>query len=474
MSELDRIPEAQTIARLQVDNPWWERRSIPDTYRNFRPRLYFRELHALVRERVPRRALVLMGPRRVGKTVLLYHVIQELIDGGTDPRQILYVSLDTPVYGRMGLEELFNLYRKHHKLPDGKGTYVFYDEVQYLRDWEIHLKSMVDTYHGTKFVASGSAAAALKLKSRESGAGRFTDFSLPPLTFHEYIHLRDMEHMITSREDEWLGQPFTRYETVSIEELNEEFLSYINFGGYPEVSLTKQIQADPLRYLKSDIIDKVLQRDLPSLYGIQDVLELNQLFTTIAFNTANEFSYESLAQTSGVSSNTIRKYIGYLEAAFLIKIVHRIGESGKKFKRANLFKIYLTNSSLRSGLFAPLADGDERLGNLVETGIFSQWFHRQNFTTYYARWQRGEVDIVGLHKQLQTPSWAVEIKWSDLFAQQPKKLKSLLSFLRKNQLSQAVVTTKTVSKEIEFNGSQLKFLPAALYAYTVGRRSVGE
>lgn len=475
MSDLDQIPIDQITARLEVDNPWWSKRQIASAYSELRPRLYFSELYSLVRATVPRRALVLMGPRRVGKTVLLYHIIQALIDGGTDPNHILYVSLDTPVYGRMSLEQLFGLYRKYRKLRDDSGTlYVFYDEVQYLKDWEIHLKSMVDTYHSAKFTASGSAAAALKLKSRESGAGRFTDFSLPPLTFHEYIHLRDMEFMITSREDEWLGKPFTRYDTVDINDLNEEFINYINFGGYPEVSLTQQIQADPMRYLKSDIIDKVLQRDLPSLYGIQDVLELNQLFTTIAFNTANEFSYESLAQTSGVSSNTIRKYIGYLEAAFLIKIVHRIGESGKKFKRANLFKIYLTNSSLRSGLFAPLADGDERLGNLVETGIFSQWFHRQNFTTYYARWQRGEVDIVGLHKQLQTPSWAVEIKWSDLFAAQPRKLRSLLAFLRKNQLSTAVITTKSVSKEIEFNGVQLKFLPAALYAYTVGRRSVGD
>ena len=475
MSELDSIPEEQIIARLEVDNPWWKVGQIPIYYQKLRPRLYFTELRGLVLERVPRRALVLMGPRRVGKTVLLYQVIQSLIEKGTDPRRILYVSLDTPVYGRMGLEHLFNLYRKHNSLErEGGDIYIFYDEIQYLKDWEIHLKSMVDTYHGIKFIASGSAAAALKLKSRESGAGRFTDFSLPPLTFHEYIHLRDMKHMITSHEDEWVGRKFTRYGTVSIQDLNEEFINYVNYGGYPEVSLTERIQSDPMRYLKSDIIDKVLQRDLPSLYGIQDVLELNQLFTTIAFNTANEFSYESLAQTSGVSSNTIRKYISYLEAAFLIKIVHRIGESGKKFKRATLFKIYLTNSSLRSGLFAPLVDGDERMGNLVETGIFSQWFHRQNFTTYYARWQRGEVDIVGLDKQALHPTWAVEIKWSDQFVDKPKKLKSLLSFTRKNQLTTAVVTTKSVSREVEYNGVTLKFLPAALYAYTVGRRSVGD
>lgn len=414
-----------------------------------------------------------MGPRRVGKTVIIFHLIQKLIDEGADPRKIIYLSLDTPVYGGRSLEELLDLCRRANGLSAiNTGFYVFYDEVQYLKNWEIHLKSLVDTYRGVQFIASGSAAAALKLKSRESGAGRFTDFSLPPLTFHEFIHLRDAKHLIRSVQDTWQGKPFTRYDTVSIDDLNEEFISYLNFGGYPEVSLSKEIQRDPARYLKSDIIDKVLQRDLPTLYGIQDVLELNQLFTTIAFNTGNEFSYETLAQTSGVTRNTIKKYVSYLEAAFLIKIVHRIDAVGKKFKRANYFKIYLTNPSLRSGLFVPLEDGDERLGNLVETGIFSQWFHRPNFTTYYARWGSGEVDIVGLNKEELKPNWAVEIKWSDVFVEKPQKLKSLLSFAAKNNLPSAVVTSKTRTENSVYNGVELRFVPASLYCYTVGRRSV--
>ena len=62
---------------------------------------------------------------------------------------------------------------------------LFLDEIQYLADWERHLKAFVDTHPGVKCAVSGSAAAALRLKSIESGAGRFTDFLLPPLTFHE-------------------------------------------------------------------------------------------------------------------------------------------------------------------------------------------------------------------------------------------------------------------------------------------------
>src|SRR5262249_46852261 len=153
-----------------------------------------------------------------------------------------------------------------------------------------------------------------------------------------------------------------------LNDLNSAFVHYLNFGGYPEVIFSEAIQADPARFIKSDIVDKVLLRDLPSLYGIQDIQELNYLFTTLAFNTANEVSLEELSKNSGVAKNTIKRYIEYLEAAFLIKIVHRIDRDCSRFQRANFFKVYLTNPSVRSALFSPLSQDDESIGNLAETG----------------------------------------------------------------------------------------------------------
>ncbi|MEM8526584.1 MAG: ATP-binding protein, partial [Bacteroidota bacterium] len=390
-----------------------------------------------------------------------------------EPTKLFYLSVETPVFNGIGMEELLKLCKKAvGKEEENDGFYVFFDEVQYLKDWEIHLKSLVDSYHNIKFVVSGSAAAALKLKSNESGAGRFTDFTLPPLTFHEYIHLRNLDRLIQPVNKTWNSSSFVIYRTVNIEELNRHFINYINFGGYPEVSLSKEIQSNPSRYIKSDIIDKVLLRDLPSLYGIQDVQELNSLFTTIAFNSGNEFSYDSLTSSSGVSKSTIKKYIYYLEAAFLIKIVNRIDISGKKFKRANFFKIYLTNPSLRSALFSPIGSHSELIGNMIETAIFSQWFHRFWFTPFYSRWKTGEVDIVGLSNSKLKPAWAVEIKWSNRFFEKPHELKSLSSFLQKNKLNKAVVTTIDAIGEKEYKGLTFDYIPASLYSYTVGRRTL--
>jgi predicted AAA+ superfamily ATPase len=259
-------------------------------------RLYFDLFYPYVKGKSVRRAIVLMGPRRVGKTVMLFHSIDSLIKEGNNPQQIFFIGIDNPIYVHLGLEDILDLCKESLNLTHLKGCYVFFDEIQYLKDWERHLKVLVDSYPDTKFIVSGSAAAALKWHSTESGAGRFTDFMLPPLTFQEYIHLKGMKHLIYEGSIEYGNKSIPYCLTNNIKALNKEFIHYLNFGGYPEVVLNEVIQSDMGRYVKNDIVDKVLLRDLPSLYGIKDVQELNRFFTYIAYNTGNEFSYETMAR----------------------------------------------------------------------------------------------------------------------------------------------------------------------------------
>ena len=328
------IPQKQVIARIRAENSWWEApHQIPAPDADLRPRAYLDGFLALVQALTIRRAVLLMGPRRVGKTVLLRHVIRRLLESGVPPNHVCYLSVDHPLYNGLGLEQLLEAFREAAALEPGRGPlFVLFDEIQHLRDWEVHLKSLVDTHSGVRFVASGSAAAALKLKSRESGAGRFTDFLLPPLTFHEYVDLRGQTETLF---DLSAGVVTAR----SLAAVNDAFIGYLNFGGYPELALNPDVQRDPSRFVKEDIIDKVLLRDLPSLYGIQDVQELNSLFTVLAFNTGSEVSLESRSKRSHVAKNTLKRYIEYLEAAFLIKVIHRVDQSARRFQRARAFKV---------------------------------------------------------------------------------------------------------------------------------------
>ncbi len=399
-----------------------------------------------------------MGPRRVGKTVMIHHAIQALLSEETDPKSICYLSVDNPIYNTLTLENFLHAYAHTSGVDiDKQQLYVFFDEIQYMRNWETQLKAIVDSRPNIKAIVSGSAAAALKLKSDESGAGRFTDLLLPPLTFYEYLELINEGHLVNKE----------KYQTENIERLNEMFVYYLNFGGYPEVVFSPQIQADPARFIKSDIIDKVLLRDLPSLYGINDIPELNYLFTTLAFNTAQEVSLEGLSKHSGVAKNTIKRYIEYLQAAFLIQVVHRVDINSKRFHRANYFKVYLTNPSMRAALFSPVQENDEPIPHLTETAIFAQWFH-SNAPLHYARWKDGEVDIIMLHLRNQSPLWAMEVKWSDRYCESPGELHSLVEYCKENQLGEAWVTSKSKSVDCQVKGINLHFIPASVYTYMLG------
>lgn len=471
------IAKEDIISRLQFDNPWWETgRTGKVVYENTPRRKYFETFSQRILDTSVRRAIVLMGPRRVGKTVMVYHSIRLLLDAGIDAKHILYVSLETPIYTGLPLERLVSYFQELLNHDRDSELFIFFDEIQYLREWEIHLKSLVDSLPSCRFIATGSAAAALRLKSTESGAGRFSDYILPPLTFAEYLMFIGREDELiksTIQETEDAGYPAKRYEFLAhdIEELNKEFVNYLNFGGYPEAVFSETIRQDPGQYIKSDIINKVLLRDLPSLYGISDIQELNRLFTTLAYNTGNEVSLEGLSKSSGVAKNTIKRYLEYLEAAFLLRRVERIDQNAKRFKRAVCFKVYLTNPSMRAALFGQLETSSKAMGAMTETAIFSQWQHSKMAELYYARWKTGEIDIVHLDPSHQLPSWIVEVKWSNLPHSNPDALDNCIEFAKKNlAISQPIlITSKTVrDRDFSYKDVRFHFEPASLYAYALG------
>lgn len=428
------------------------------------PRAYLTPVRQLLLEQTLRRAVVLLGPRRVGKTILIRHLIADLLASGVTAQRIAYVEMDHPLLHGQSLETL--VHQIEETAPGGDGVrYLFFDEIQSHKDWEKYLKSLVDHRPALRILVSGSAAAALKRQSTESGAGRFTDFLLPPLTFSEYLQLRPEPPAILEE------QP-NLYALQNIETLNEQFVEYVNFGGYPELALSPTVRSNPERFVKSDIVDKVLLRDLPQLYGIKDIQELNSLFTLLAYNTAEEVSFEQLSQRSGVGKQTIQKYIEYLEAAFLIKRVFRVDQDGKRYQRERNFKVYLTNSAMFTGLFGAKRPDEPEFGHLVETALFAQRFH-EDARLNYARWGSDdcEVDLVESSQAL-IPIEALEIKWSDKYVSRPESLKGLMKFTRNNRLPLAWATTRSQFGKTIIDGSEIRQWPAAVLAFHYGASAV--
>ena len=461
MKDVSTQQITEHISRL---NPWWTGTPERGEASTFRPRAYLAPVRDLMLEPNLRRAVVLLGPRRVGKTVLILHLIADLLARGVFERRIAYVEMDHPLLHGLSLDGLLRLIEDAAPIDEGI-RYLFFDEIQSHKDWEKYLKPLVDHRPDLRILVSGSAAAALKRRSDESGAGRFTDYLLPPLTFYEYLDLREERAAIFEEEP---GVYLLR----DIGELNDQFVDYINYGGYPELALSPIIRNNPKRFVKSDIVDKVLLRDLPQLYGINDIQELNSLFTLLAFNTAEEVSLEQLSQRSGVGKATIQKYVEYLEAAFLIKRVFRVDQDGRRYQRDRSFKVYLANSAMYTGLFGAMSPDKPEFGHMVETAVFSQRFH-EDTQLNYARWgtEGYEVDLVESSLSLK-PVSALEIKWSDKQADQPELLKGLMKFVRKHKLPVAWATTRTRTTRHVIDDSEIRQWPAAALAFHFGTQAV--
>lgn len=444
------VTDAEIKHRLEFDNPWWE----PDggilPHIDEAPRrAYFEPFLKLVNETSVRRAVVLMGPRRVGKTWMLFHTVKQLLDQGVPAANILYASLDNPVYSRIPLQKFVDMYLDIHGHPRRpQGLYVLFDEIQYLKDWEQHLKVLVDSYPGIRFIASGSAAAALKRKSEESGAGRFTDFTLPPLTFPEYLGFRGEKVEVLQQ---------------NIESLNIHFVDYALYGGFPEAVMNEAIRSDFQRFVGNDLIDKVLLRDLPSVYGIDDSQELNRFFAYLSYNTGQELSLDGLSKHSGIAKNTIKKYLDYLEAAFLIYRLHRVDQNARRLQRVTRFKVYLSNPSLRTALYG-VPEREEAMGAVMETAFMVQMFTSAPYEQIaYASWPQGEVDLVMLRSD-GTVGVCAEVQWSDRYQPTPYLMSRLAKVSASGSNVWPLLLTRSRSAEILIEDLPVTLMPLARFA----------
>ncbi|BFR47239.1 ATP-binding protein [Nitratidesulfovibrio sp. HK-II] len=488
------LPRADVMGRLAADNPWWSDELARPFAAELPQRDHFAPFFELAADCALHRAVVLMGPRRVGKTVLLHQVVDNLLKQGAERRQILFATLDAPAYTGLELLEFVELAAELAGFDPSRPGWVIFDEIQYMQNWEHGLDALAARWPALRCTACGSAAPALRRMGDAEAAGRFAVYMLPPLSFAEFLRLsggqrRDMKQLFTP---ERMG------------ELNELLVRYMNFGGYPEAVVSERVRSDMTRFLRSEIIDRVLCSDLPGLYGISDVQELNRLLAVLALNSGREVTLEDLRGESGIAVNTLKRYLDYLEAAFLVVRLRRIDDAGRRFRRDRSFKVYLANPSMRTALFAPITGPDDpALQPLLETAVVGQLLCSPALSsnTCYARWDGGDVALVGLHPVHGKPVLAFDIRWSDegiatgngrcgvrndaAAAEDATRasrkaggngsgaapLRPLFEFARRHNVRKAYVTTRSTFTVGVQGNTEFSYLPAGMLAFTLSSQA---
>ena len=252
-------------------------------------------------------------------------------------------------------------------------------------------------------VATGSASAIVEDNVRESGAGRWTVIKIPTLSFYEYCEIKgiakDIEINDVFKLNELTRQEQTRI-ILGLKDLQVHLMRYLQMGGFPELVKTEDL-AYAQKLLREDVMERAIKHDLPAVYEIRSIDELEKVFIYLCYNSSSIINIETMCKEfDGVSKPTIEKYIKYLKDANLINVSKQLNIAGKKVLKSKN-KIYVADSGIRGAvvLGADIYTKDEELGYALETAVYkhvNDYFTAQNslYEVGYIRDSNGaEIDV---------------------------------------------------------------------------------
>ena len=460
---------------LQGFNPWWTGREALTAKFH---RLAFGVCRRYLLDESLKRAVLLAGPRRVGKTTILLQVADWLVKQGRNPSEIFYVSLDHPLLKLLPLTDILRLY--HDTVhPEGKPAVLLMDEVQYAEDWELHVKALVDHHPNYRIVATGSASVVHRHQLAESGVGRWVRIPVPTLSFYEFLRIRD-EQMPLVPTDLKPGDLFSKSKrdflnlAARLRGIQPLFLRYLLVGGFPETARHPDV-AFCQRILREDVVERVLKRDMTALFSIRNVNALERLFIYICLHSGSMLDVQSCANALTVPRSTIDNYLVLLEQANLIYRLPPAEIGGKKILKAR-YKIYLVDAALRN---AVLLRGEEVLTEPTEMGVVVETTVLRHLIAFLYRdtpkvsyWRDAktdkEVDVI-----VQSPAYTlpVEVKYRE--SEGISESSGLVAYCRKEPVRQAYWVTK---REDDFGldrieGLETRFMriPAHIFCYLLGQ-----
>lgn len=240
--------------------------------------------------------------------------------------------------------------------------FLFLDDVQEGPQWEKDIKSLYDL-ESVNIFCTGSTSSLI---DRQAGrlTGRQIVTTIFPLSFNEYLKFKEVKASLS--------------EDYKLEHLADE---YLTTGGYPEQVLR------PSHEYMANLLEDILARDISLLYSIRKAYVLKDLLRLIAASAGSRTSSNKLSKVLGLSVDTIKEYVDYLQAAFLVRSMEKWTPSYSEKVYAQK-KIYLLDSGIKI-----LLTGPGEVGPKAEGAVFVELLRNNLQCGYYAESER-EVDFV--------------------------------------------------------------------------------
>lgn len=336
-----------------------------------------RALEEKIRGKIGRgKAIVLIGPRQVGKTTLINQVLN-----GED---FLFLDCDDPtvrnIISTAGTEELKRLIGTH--------KFIFIDEAQRVKEIGLKLKIIVDQIKPHQLFVSGSSAFELNNELHEPLTGRKWEYELFPISWSEF-------------ED-----------NVGYLKSEQQLPLRLIYGMYPDVINNPDEEVEVLK----ELVNSYLYRDLLAFGGIKKPEVLERLLRALAFQIGNEFSYNELANLLGIDKNTVNSYMDVLEKGF---VIYRLSSFSKNLRNEIKMnrKVYFYDNGIRNMVIGDFKNLDNRndVGALWENFLITEriklnrYFQPTAHSYFWRTKQKQEVDYV---EELNGDVNGYEIKWN--------------------------------------------------------------
>jgi len=435
-------------------NPWW----IPDTpWEKSLPDYERPIVNEVLKDlKELKQAISITGPRRVGKSTAVKHVIRHLIKKQKiNPKRILYFSFDDPdvFASEQAQRDIFDLLIKRIQKNEPL-HYFFLDEIQRLPRWELFIKKYYDLNYPVRFVISGSASSPVFRSSQESLLGRIKDRHLFPFSFREYCQYQfggDTGFSQILEEHKNLRPALLKGDgqaamdcLTSLHEKLEPFQSsidravsdYCSEGGFPEVwSLPDSVRK--IEYLMEQQVRKVLYEDLMMLTQYRKPENVLRFFVYLLAHPGIEINTTKVANEAGVERRVVEENLPRLEMTDLILRIQKFSHNPLRVRQGNI-KCYPVDMALRNAVLKTWEAPDSTImGYYAENLVIRElitWPEKIEIS--YFRDKTHEVDFILTHGG--SNYLPIEVKHT-LKQEQPSGLNF---FIKKYNLKFGVVITR--------------------------------
>jgi predicted AAA+ superfamily ATPase len=382
------------------------------------------------------------GVRRAGKSTLLKQMINHLVyTRQIDPRNILSVNLEDPVFNFYkddvrNLEKIFQDYLKLQNPTDR--VYLFLDEVQFFKDWQVFVKSKYEK-KGIKIIVTGSNSRLLSAELVTLLSGRTLVVNVMPFSFKEILRADGLE---TSNTVELLAHS---------NRIKKRFDEYLQYGGFPQVVFEKN------REIKSDILKNyytnIFYNDIVPRFDIKKSDYAEKLLYYLITNVSTPISYNNLANVVALSDKTIKEYITYFSQSMLLFTLDRFSPSVKK-QIAGSKKVYSIDNGLVNAVAFKIS---ENFGPLFENIVAIELLRREERFFYYQTPLQKEVDFF----IPQSEEKLVQV-CADLANDKTRKreITLLKAVMRETSIKNSILITLDEENLIQEEDLEIKIMPA--------------